>query len=162
MQKINLEQMQRDIDKRSLKDSTQPERNISDGRPEPEVMLRFWKVMGQTYGPTFTTQYGMTPTDAWERQLTDITPDQIASGLNRLSERDSEFPPNAIEFRKLCLPKTASPDGKNSNAYLSFNDPKHPEYEFYGKPKQLEDKTMVSKRKQKGIAALDDIKGMLR
>lgn len=92
--------------------------------------------------------------------MTGITPGQIKNGLENLINRKESWPPNAIEFRQLCLPDTISPNGRNSDAYLSFDDPGHPEYEFYGKPKQLEDKTMVSKRKKKGIDALDELKDM--
>jgi hypothetical protein len=46
--------------------------------------------------------------------------------LERLAARESTYPPNAAEFRQLCLPKTISPDGENSAAYLSFDDARHP------------------------------------
>lgn len=92
--------------------------------------------------------------------MTELSEDQINSGFDKMLKWESPFPPTVLQFRQLCLPVSISPDGKNSDAYLSFDDPKHPEYEFYSKPKQLEDKTMVSKRKQKGIDALDELKDM--
>jgi hypothetical protein len=92
--------------------------------------------------------------------LTGISPEQIKHGLESLVTRKETWPPNAVEFRQLCLPSTISPDGGNSSAYLTFDDPKHPEHKFYNK-KQIEDKTVISKRKQTGMNALKNLKESL-
>ena len=89
-----------------------------------------------------------------------ITPEQIKHGLEQLVSRKETWPPNAIEFRQLCLPETISPDGKNSNAYLTFDDPKHPEHEQFGKSKLIEDKTVVSKRRDSGNNHLKNLKDL--
>ena len=53
-----------------------------------------------------------------------------------------------------------SPDGKNAPAYLSFDDPKHPEHKQYSKTKQIEHASTVSKRKQSGNNELNKLKDM--
>jgi len=58
------------------------------------------------------------------------------------------------------LPESISPDGKNSNAYLTFDDPKHPEHEHYAKKTLIEDKTTVSKKKQSGNNHLKNLKDL--
>ncbi len=92
--------------------------------------------------------------ESWERLLKGITPDQIKNGLNRLSERQEAWPPNAVEFRNLCLPETISPNGHNSAAYLMFNDPRHPRNdpaspEYCPKPKGIESDGYKSARKER-------------
>lgn len=161
MKKVDLTLIHNQIKKQCSHELKTLEQHISDQeRPKPKVMLRLWKVLAQTYGSMFVTQYGTAPTDSWERQLTGITPDQIADGLNRLSTRDSEYPPNAIEFRKLCLPQATSPDGHNSSAYLEFSDPKHPSYDIYRKDRLIEDEGEKKKRRKVGSDTLDNLKDM--
>ena len=81
--------------------------------------------------------------------MTGITPQQISDGLNKIPDRQDSWPPNAKEFRAMCLPTSISPDGKNSAAYKLF------------KPEKLiEDKTYISRRKKAGRRELDAMKGM--
>lgn len=61
--------------------------------------------------------------------MTGITPEQIKNGLEALANRNDKWPPNAIEFRQLCLPTKISPDGTNSGAYLEYGTPEHPAYQ---------------------------------
>lgn len=81
--------------------------------------------------------------------LTDITPDQIKNGLNRLAERENTWPPNGQEFRQLCLPKKISPDGSNHEAYL-----------MYRPAKRLTDQTAIEKRQKAGQTELEKMKAM--
>lgn len=95
-----------------------------------------------------------------------VTPDQIADGLNRIATREDKWPPNAQEFRQLCLPETISPDGNNSAAYIGFDDPKHPRNdpsspEYYKQAIGIGSDTHISKRKQAGNAALSALKDIL-
>jgi hypothetical protein len=117
--------------------------------------------MQEAYGHQFNSQFGEEPTETWERLLTGITPDQIRDGLEKLASRKDTWPPNAQEFRSLCLPDKIAPDGHhNSSAYLSFDDPEHPEHEFYGKRKRIESDDYKTRKRKKGNETLSGLKGM--
>jgi hypothetical protein len=120
---------------------------------------KIWETLTEVYGSTLVKQYGEVMPEAWIALLKGLTTGQMTTGLNKLATRDSPFPPNGAEFRQLCLPEKTSPDGKNSSAYLSFDDPKHPEYAHYGK-KKLESSGYVSKRKEAGREAIRDLRDM--
>lgn len=90
------------------------------------------------------------------RLLTDISPEQISDGLNNLVKRTEEWPPSAIEFRNLCLPKKISPDGKNSTAYIDFKDPRHPDYQ----PPRIENLTQRQRREKAAKDTLTNLKSM--
>jgi len=104
--------------------------------------------------------------ETWERLLTGISPEQIKNGLENLTKREDTWPPNAQEFRQLCLPDTISPDGKNSAAYLQFDDPKHPrndpESPEYVRTatKGIEGDQWKRDRKKAGNSELGRMKGM--
>jgi hypothetical protein len=87
--------------------------------------------------------------ESWVLLLTGITPDQIKDGLNRIPTRKSDWPPNAKEFRELCLPKKISPDGTNVEAYLP-----------YMPIKKLTDQTAIEKRKKAGQTELEKMKAL--
>ena len=130
----------------------------NDRLKQEKVWDRLWLRLAEIYGSSLVSQYGETIPESWELLLTDVTPLQIKDGLNALATRDSSFPPNAAEFRQLCLPKTISPDGVNSSAYLSFDDPKHPSYE---PPKQLESDSYKERKRKAGNNALSNLKDLL-
>ena len=67
-------------------------------------MFRLWEVMQEAYGHQWNSQFGEEPTETWERLLTGISPEQIRDGLEKLANRTETWPPNAQEFRQLCLP----------------------------------------------------------
>jgi hypothetical protein len=90
----------------------------------------------------------------------EVSPEQIKGGLEKLATRVDTWPPNAIEFRQLCMPETVSPDGLNSAAYLTFDDEKHPEYKHYSKAKRIENSTTVSQRKETGNNELKNLKDL--
>jgi len=89
--------------------------------------------------------------ESWIKLLKGITPNQIIDGLNRLKDRKSEFPPDGVAFRQLCLPVSISPNGTNSGAYKVFE----PE-------KRIEDKTYVSKREKAAKRELGAMKDMFK
>ena len=95
--------------------------------------------------------------------MTGISPEQIKQGLEALVTRKESWPPNAVEFRQLCLPETISPDGHNSSAYLSFDSPDHPQYEHYSKKKAIKDMNpeRMAEKKKKGNEALKNLKEMV-
>jgi len=121
-----------------------------------KLMDRLWLRLQEIYGHQLNSQYGEIMPESWERLLTGITPEQIASGLNKLADRSETWPPNAAEFRQLCLPDTISPDGKNSRAYINFNDPSHPDYQ----PKRIESDSYKERKKKAGKDALSKMKSM--
>ena len=158
--KFNLEEMQQAVDSRQLTALKQPQNQetIEERQKFEKVMDRLWLRLSEIYGSALVSQYGETIPEAWELLLKEVTPDQIASGLGKLATRESAFPPNAAEFRQLCLPATISPNGGNSDAYLMISDPKHPSYQD---PKRIESDSYVSKRRQAGRSALDGMKDLL-
>ena len=123
------------------------------------MMDRLWVVLTEIYGSSLTNQWGDTIPESWELLLKGLSGDQIKQGLNKLDTRDYTGPPNAAEFRILCLPEKTSPDGKNSTAYLSFDDPRHPQYETFRK--RLPDMTRQSKNKESYETEMAKIRGML-
>ena len=94
--------------------------------------------------------------------MTGVLPEQIANGLNELTNHPGDWPPNAVKFRQLCLGQFLDEDGidsswqHNSHTYLDFNDPKHPDY----RPKQIESDEYVSRRKKVASAELSKLKAM--
>lgn len=99
--------------------------------------------------------------------MTDLSQDQIDSGCAKLMDWKSDFPPTVLQFRQLCLPATISPDGRSSNAYLNFADPRHPNNSdpdtveaignLYSK-NRLEDKSVVTKNQAANKKAMKDLK----
>ena len=87
-----------------------------------------------------------------------IAPEQIKNGLEALTTRTDKWPPNAVEFRQLCLPESISPNGGNADAYLSINDPRHSCYQ----PKGIEDLTKKAKAKAVGQETLTNLKDMFK
>ena len=111
------------------RESPQRKESESERLAFEEMMDMLWQELTKIYGHQLQSQFGETIPDTWERLLKGISPNRIEQGLNRVLTRRETWPPNAAEFRQLCLPDTISPDGNNSSAYIDFKDPKHPSYE---------------------------------
>ncbi|MEE9223022.1 MAG: hypothetical protein V3V40_06155 [Nitrosomonadaceae bacterium] len=79
----------------------------------------------------------------------------LKRGLEGLLKRDSNWPPNAIEFRDLCI-KNSKAHAKNHTAYIDFSDPEHPNYE----PPRIESYEMKKEREASAKTALAQMKGM--
>lgn len=94
-----------------------------------------------------------------------ITPQQISDGLNKIPDRQDSWPPNAKEFRQMCLPEGIAPRDKkgtgNSDAYLGIHDSRHsmnrPARTEYGESdrKLLTGTKYISNRKKAGRRELD-------
>lgn len=123
------------------------------------LMDRLWERLQEIYGHQLNSQYGETIPESWERLLTEVSPEQIKNGLNNLSSRSDSWPPNAVEFRQLCLPTTISPDGTNSGAYLYIDDPKHPLARDKARM-ALQSDEQISKKRKAGRSALDGMKDL--
>lgn len=87
-----------------------------------------------------------------------ILPEQIKAGLEKLVVRENTFPPNAIEFRRLCMPETISPTGMNADAYLSIDDPRH---SCYQRP-AIEDFGRKARTEKLKAETLTDLKGLFK
>ena len=161
MDKINQDLINQAISSQSSSAQDLQMKNEKERVKHERVMDRLWERMQEIYGHQLNSQYGATIPESWERLLMGVSPDQIKNGLERLATRTDTWPPNAVEFRQLCLPETVSPDGNNSAAYLSFNDERHPEHKQYSKAKRIEYASTTSKRKQIGKSELQKIKDML-
>jgi len=165
MQKINWEEVQQAANSRRLSgQEQQPKRTEQQER----VIEETWITLLEIYGSSMATQYGDAMPESWILLLRGITPRQISDGLGRLAARESAYPPNAAEFRQLCLPETISPNGHNSAAYLSFDDPKHPRNlerlpdgrinpEYVKPVLGIESDSYKTKRRRAGNTALKDM-----
>ena len=159
MKTINLEELQQAVNSRQLSGQEQQQRRTEQ---QERVIEETWITLLEIYGSSMATQYGDVMPESWVLLLRGITPRQIKDGLNRLATRDSAFPPNAAEFRQLCLPETISPDGHNSAAYMTLSDPRHPRNDpnspEYVKPVLgIESDSYKERRKQAGNTALKDM-----
>lgn len=67
-----------------------------------------WKRMSEIYGHRWTSAYGEEPVGGWEVALTGVTPAMVKTGLARMAAdpRYQAWPPAALEFRALCLPRS--------------------------------------------------------
>lgn len=79
----------------------------------------------------------------------------LERGLEATLKRDNNWPPNAIEFRNLCL-KSSKVHAKNHEAYIDFDDPNHPNYEA----PRIESDEMKSVREATARTTLTQMKGM--
>lgn len=93
--------------------------------------------------------------ETWAHLLMEFSSIDLKRGLEGLLKRDGNWPPNAIEFRDLCI-KNSRAHAKNHAAYIDFNDPSHPNYE---KPR-IESDAMKTERESSAKTALDQMKGM--
>jgi len=88
--------------------------------------------LAELYGHRFTSAYGDNPSQGWELALTGLTPEMIGNGLKRMAKesRFSEWPPTALEFRRLCLPTAAElglpDDGEAYRQAFGLNAQRHP------------------------------------
>ena len=153
---INLTDLQDQINSRQLTELKLPTKRTEK---QEQVIETTWEILTDIYGSGLTSQYGDVMPEAWIMLLKGITPTQITEGLGRIKGRNSSFPPNGEEFRQLCMPETISPDGVNSSAYLSFDDPKHPSYEAY-KPR-IESDSYKERKRKAGNSALSNLKDLL-
>ena len=146
--KINLDDWQRQIDKRQLRECKpdEPRQQLDE-----EAGWNVWETMTKLFHHAWTSREGEEPTEHWVQLLTEFTPAQIDSGFNKLLSWDSDFPPTALQFRKMCLPATISPNGGNSGAYI-----------IYKPEKLIEDRGYVAKRKKAGKSALNAMKGLFK
>ena len=74
------------------------------------IAERLWQRLLELYGRQWESAYGHVDGDAfpvWRDAIAKMTIKQIKNGLDALIVESSEYPPNLIEFLKLC--KTVVP-----------------------------------------------------
>ncbi len=106
-----------------------------------------WMKLTAIYGQLFISMHGINDNGVWFKTLNDLTPRALESGLERLmslsyGKQFCEFPPNALQFRALCLgfyenlrlptPFDAYQEIK-SHAYLTSQNWSHPAVRFTAK-----------------------------
>lgn len=73
------------------------------------LLSQLWDKMAAMYGSKFTSQFGLTADDTWQRVLAGLTPEQLAHGLSRCRDRKKPdgsidyWPPGCLELRSMCL-----------------------------------------------------------
>lgn len=80
--------------------------------------------MTRLYGHRWTSSFSdeIDPGNVWAAALRGLTMDSIKAGLNALVDSEYDWPPSAIEFRKLCKNSTAQALGVDdeNTAYRKF------------------------------------------
>lgn len=61
--------------------------------------------MGQLYGHRWVSSYGEVDDGTWLTGLQDVTPEQLAMGVQHCLQRGEAWPPSLPEFRKRCRPR---------------------------------------------------------
>lgn len=71
-------------------------------------IARIWVELTRIYGSFFVSKFGETDSGAWYDVLKDLTPKALDKGLEKIKtlqagEQFIDFPPNAVQFRAICL-----------------------------------------------------------
>lgn len=98
-------------------------------------MERLWLQMQAMYGSRWLLEYGLLLTGAdlapiaeiWAKALDDASNEQIAAGIRKCIERDSEHPPSLPEFLRLCGAGSRNPTG----AYAALPPSERPLADIY-------------------------------
>lgn len=56
------------------------------------------------YGHKWTSAYGTADDGTWLVGLSDVTPEQVGAGLEKVRTGADEWPPTLPQFRAMCLP----------------------------------------------------------
>ena len=75
-----------------------------DGRLTARHVATLWTKMTALFGRQWTDSFGEHDKgDTWLRALSGMTPMDVARGLRHTTEANLTYPPNASQFRRLCL-----------------------------------------------------------
>ena len=89
------------------------------------AMTFLWQTMTGIYGYRWTNSFGLSDkNNIWRACLKKVTEQQLRDGLNELIDSDFDWPPSAIEFRKLCLKSVKRALGvvSHQSAYIALTD----------------------------------------
>lgn len=70
--------------------------------------------MAELYGTKWTSTQPDTPTDGWVVALDGLSASDVGIGLMALRDSGLDWPPSAVEFRRMCKP----PKRENAAAYV--------------------------------------------
>ena len=84
--------------KHASQDSRLSSESVSPTHPIWDV----WNQIKSAY-PGPTANWEAEPPMIWAYAIEGLKPEQIAQGIRNLARRSEEFPPNAGQFRDLCL-----------------------------------------------------------
>ena len=84
-----------------------PRESASEKLPSDSPIWDAWENLKAAY-PASTANWEAAPPDVWAAMLGDLTGEQLLNGLRNLvhhqdSRGRNDFPPNAPQFRDLCL-----------------------------------------------------------
>ena len=81
-------------------------------RIERHKVQTLWGLMSSMFGHKWTSAFGdeVDPDRVWQACLSDVSPDQIRHGMNKLAKSGRDWPPAAPEFRAICLDLDGSDD----------------------------------------------------
>lgn len=87
-------------------------------------MTFLWQTMTGIYGYRWTNSFGLSDKgNIWRASLKNVSEQQLRDGLNELIDSDFDWPPSAIEFRKLCLNSAKRALGvvSHQSAYIALS-----------------------------------------
>lgn len=79
------------------------ERSADDRWRAPPELWDLWEALADVFGDQFTRRFGEEPSPGWHLALCDVPREKLRRGLDELRKGAWRFPPNATEFRELCL-----------------------------------------------------------
>ena len=83
-----------------------------------KAMAKLWLRMAEIYGHRWTSSYGDKPNETWAKALGRFSFEQIRMGLNKMLEKNIEWPPTLTEFIAHCKPEVRDP------AHVTYQLPK--------------------------------------
>ena len=147
-QTFNLEEIQERMNK-NLPQPKEPKSSAnrldSENLPSDHPLWELWSRMGEIFGHQWSSQQGAAPNDTWVRGLVDLTPENLATGLTGLLDRTDKWPPNLVEFRRICTHPTCGGKNWEQQAHKPFDS-----------SRAIEQKHMTMKARQVELAKLRD------
>lgn len=82
---------------------------------------KLWSIFTLAFGQNWTSR-GLSDTgDVWFNALKDLTPEEFESGLSRIADSDSPFPPSLGQFRSWCRSKPKEISA-NNRAHIAWQE----------------------------------------
>jgi len=75
-------------------------------------MDRLWLRMTEIYGHRWSSSYGTTPNDTWIASLSQISADELKTGLDAMLKECLQWPPTLTEFISFCRKLKIDPSHK--------------------------------------------------
>lgn len=90
----------------------QPRHGDVSSRPrlttdEVDRVVRVWTTLTETFGESFTRQYGDVPPDLWALTIAALSEQECFEGIRRLAMQGREWPPNLGQLVAACRPPRA-------------------------------------------------------